>query len=246
MREPATTDNDYCSRIYARYATQLQSAPQVFNTAAARRWGKAYSHCLRGWLPGHGSARILDAGCGGNRYLDSGYTGVHGAVSPKQMALARLVTPHVAQADVFDYFAQHPARFDFIPGLDIVEHFGKDEALCFLDLLHATFKPGARLVPQTLNAESPWGSHCRYNDRTHEFGFNPNALSRLLAPTGFTAIEAREQGPVDWWGYSVSSTLRWCAWQAIRAGLKVWNTSETGDAGSGVFTRVFLILAVKS
>jgi hypothetical protein len=47
-------------------------------------------------------------------------------------------------------------------------------------------------------------------------------------------------------GYSTASTLRWCVWQAIRAGLKVWNIAETGDAGSGVFTRVFLISGVKA
>jgi 2-polyprenyl-3-methyl-5-hydroxy-6-metoxy-1,4-benzoquinol methylase len=242
-------NTDYRARIYERYASGFQSAPETFDIEAARRWGRAYRHYLKGWLPERRDARILDVACGGGKllqfYLDAGYTDVHGVdVSPEQVALARQVTPSVTQANVLEYLAGQVERFDFISGLDIVEHFRKDEVLAFLDLCHAALKPGGRLVLQTPNAESPWGTHHRYNDLTHELGFNPNALSRLLALVGFDAIEAREQGPVPW-GYSAASTLRWCVWQAIRAGLKVWNIAETGDAGSGVFTRVFLVSAKK-
>jgi len=239
---------DYRVRIYERYASRFQSAPGVIDVNAARRWGKAYHHYLRGWLPEHRDARILDVACGGGKllqfYLDAGYIDVHGVdLSPEQVALARQVTPNVAQANVLDYLAENPGRFDLISGLDIVEHFRKDEVLQFLDLCFAALKPGGRLVLQTPNAESPWGTYHRYNDLTHELAFNPNALSRLLDLVGFEAIVAREQGPVRW-GYSVASTLRWCVWQCIRAGLKAWNVAETGDAGSGVFTRVFLLTGI--
>lgn len=236
---------DYRARIYERYASNFQSAPQFFDVTAARRWGKAYRHYLRGWLPERRDARILDVACGGGRllqfYLDAGYTEVHGVdVSPEQVALARQVTPNVTQVSALDYLAEHPGRFDLISGLDIVEHFRKDEVLHFLDQCFGALKPAGRLVLQTPNAESPWGTQHRYNDLSHELAFNPNALSRLLALVGFEAIEAREQGPVPW-GYGPASTLRWCAWQAIRAALKVWNIAETGYPGSEVFTRVFLM-----
>ncbi len=241
------TGTDYRARIYERYASRFQSASETFDVGAARRWGRSYRHYLRGWLPADPDAPILDVACGGGRLLqffrDGGYRDVHGVdVSPEQVALARQVTHNVVQADVLDYLAGQPARFDLITGLDIVEHFGKGETLRFLDLCYAALRPGGRLVLQTPNAESPWGTHHRYNDLTHELGFNPNALSRLLAMVGFETIEAREMGPVPF-GYSFNSTLRWFVWQAIRAGLKVWNLAETGDAGSGVFTRVFLISA---
>ena len=220
----------------------------MFEVEASRRWGKAYRHYLRGWLPARRAACILDVACGGGKllqfYLDAAYTDAHGVdLSPEQVALARQVTPNVTQANVLDYLAINPGRFDLLSGLDIVEHFRKDEVLQFLDLCFAALKPSGRLVLQTPNAESPWGTYHRYNDLTHELAFNPNALSRLLDLVGFEAIEAREQGPVRW-GYSVASTLRWCVWQCIRAGLKAWNVAETGDAGSGVFTRVFLLTGI--
>lgn len=241
---------DYRTRIYERYASRFQSAPENFDIEAARRWGRAYHYYLRGWLPQDRNSRLLDVACGGGKllqfFIDAGYHDVQGVdISPEQVALARQVTPNVVQADTLAYLAEQKGRFDLITGLDIVEHFRKDEVLRFLDLCFATLKPGGRLVLQTPNAESPLGMCVRYGDFTHELGFNPNALTRLLALVGFKAIEARELGPVPW-GYSAASSLRWIVWQAIRAGLKVWNVAETGDAGSGVFTRVFLVGAVRT
>ena len=240
---------EYRTRIYERYASRFQSAPANFGIEAARRWGRAYRHYLRGWLPERRDACILDVACGGGKllqfYLDAGYSDVHGVdVSHEQVALARQVTPNVTQANVLEYLVGQVGQFDFISGLDIVEHLRKDEVLAFLDLCYAALKPGGRLVLQTPNAESPWMPAVRYGDFTHEVGFTPNALSRLLALVGFKTIETREQGPVPW-GYSAASTLRWCVWQTIRIGLKVWNIAETGDAGSGVFTRVFIVSARK-
>jgi 2-polyprenyl-3-methyl-5-hydroxy-6-metoxy-1,4-benzoquinol methylase len=239
----------YRERIYERYASGFQSSSGVFDMKAARRWGKAYHYYLRDWLPVNREARILDVGCGGGKllqfYLDVGYTKIQGVdVSPEQVTLAKQVTPNVTQANVLEYLAQHRARFDFISGFDIVEHFQKEEALHFLDLCYGALNRSGRLVLQTPNAESPWGTHHRYNDLTHEIGLNPNALSRLLTLVGFGDVEAREQGPIPW-GYSIASTVRWCVWQGIRAGLTVWNVAETGDSGSGVFTRIFLISGIR-
>jgi SAM-dependent methyltransferase len=145
---------------------------------------------------------------------------------------------------VIKYLEAHLGEYDLIAGLDIVEHFHKPEVLRFLDACRAALRPGGRLILQTPNCDSPWGIAHRYNDFTHEIGFNPNALSRLLHLTGFAETEPREMGPVPF-GYSVVSTLRYLVWRMIRVALKVCNVAETGDAGSGVLTRVFLISGIK-
>ncbi len=247
MKESTSAPQDYRARIYEHYASNFQNAPQTFNIEAARRWGGAYRYYLRDWLPNDKGAHILDVACGGGKLLqffrDTGYNNVYGVdISPEQVALARQVTLNIVEANVLDYLAENRGRFDLITGLDIVEHFRKDEVLRFLDLCFAALKPGGRLVLQTPNAESQWGTHHRYNDLTHELGFNPDALNRLLALVGFDAIQARELGPIPF-GYSVASTLRWLMWEAIRVGLKVWNLAEIGNTGSRIFTRNFLICA---
>lgn len=236
---------DYRSRIYKRYATNFQDAPAEFDPNAAMRWGRAYQYYFRSWLPSDGNARIVDLACGGGKLLYLlrfyGYGNAEGVdVSPEQVALARQVGLAVHEGDALDFLEAHPGMYDLITALDLIEHLHKPEVLRFLDGCRAALKPGGRLILQTPNAESPWGSLHRYNDFTHEVGFNPNSLSRLLRLAGFVAVEARELGPVPW-GYSLASTGRWLIWQAIRLGLKLWNIAETGSAGSGVVTRVFVI-----
>ncbi len=240
---------DYRTRIYENYATNFQDAPETFDETAAWNWGRAQRHYLRGWLPDDKNAKIVDLACGGGKLLyffkRMGYTDITGVdISPEQVKLAKQATPGVDEANVLEWLEAHPAGFDLITGFDIVEHFHKDEVLRFLDACQAALKPGGRLVLQTPNAESPWGTVHRYNDFTHEVGFNPNALSRLLSLTGFQRIVSRETGPIPI-GHSVKSTIRYLIWQCIRASLKLWNLAETGGAGSGVFTRVFLITAEK-
>lgn len=240
---------DYRTRIYEKYASQFQSAAERFNPQQAARWGRAYDYYFRGYLPSSKDTAIADVACGGGRLLhffrQRGYTNLTGVdISPEQVALARQVTPNVVQDSVLDFLEAHPESFGLITGLDIVEHFQKDETLRFLDACYAALKPGGRLILQTPNAESPWGTVHRYNDFTHEVCFNPNALVRLLRLCGFSHIEAREQSPVPW-GYSLSSSARYLVWRAIRLGLMLYNVAETGGVGSGVFTRILIASARK-
>lgn len=240
---------DYRTRIYENYASNFQDAPKIFDEDTAWHWGRAYRYYLRGWLPKDKCAKIVDLACGGGRLLyffkRMGYENISGVdISPEQVKLARQVTPNVEEANVLDWLESHPAGFDLITGLDIVEHFHKPEVVRFLDACHAALKPGGRLILQTPNVDSPWGLSIRYGDFTHEVGFNSNVLSRLLSLVGFERIESRETGPVPL-GHSLKSTVRYMIWQTIRAGLKLWNLAETGDAGKGVFTRVFLISGIE-
>lgn len=240
---------DYRTHLYEHYGATMQSAPERFDQAASRRWGKAYDWYLRGWLPASQDARIVDLACGYGRLLhlfrERGYRNIAGVdISPDQVRRARQVVSDVHEANVLDFLDAHPGEFDLITALDLIEHLTKDEALRFLAACFAALKPVGRLVLQTPNADSPFGMASRYGDLTHELCFNVNALTRLLALHGFTAIEAREVGPVPW-GYSLASSMRWVVWQGIRAGLKVWNLAETGAAGEGVFSRNFLIAGVR-
>ncbi len=241
--------SEYRNRIYQNYGTNFQDASESFSLKRAMNWGRGYVYYLRGWLPADRKAAIADVACGGGKLLYlyqhlqyENFIGVD--ISPEQVALARQITPQVVQADVLNWLEENPNTFDLITGFDIVEHLEKPEVLRFLDACYKALKPGGRLVLQTPNAETPWGTMHRYNDLTHEVCFNPNLLSRLLRLSGFMFVESRETGPVPW-GYSLFSSIRFLIWQIIRLGLKIWNLAETGSSGSGVFTRVFLITALK-
>lgn len=240
---------DYRARIYERYASDWQDAAPEFDESGSRRWGKAYRYYLRGWLPDYKEARIVDLACGGGRLLYflkmQNFTNVRGVdISKEQVQLARQVVPDVIEADVIKFLERHRDTFDLIIGLDIVEHFKKPEVLNFLDACYAALRYNGRLILQTSNADSPWGTMHRYNDFTHELSFGPNSLGRLLRLSGFGEIVARETGPVPL-GYSLVSTMRYAVWRAIRTSFKIWRLAEMGDMGSGVFTQIFLISGVK-
>ena len=236
--------SEYRSRIYADYATQFQDAKEIFDQAGSRRWGKAYDHYLRSWLPEDKGAAIVDLACGGGKLLhflkERGYHCLKGVdISPEQVRLARQVIPEVKESDILDFLLEHRNRFDVILGLDIIEHFQKDEVLRFLDGCCSALKPSGRLILQTPNGCSILGGAIRYGDFTHEVCFTPDSITRLMQLCGFRDIEVREQGPIPW-GYSAMSTARSLSWQAIRLGLKLWNMTETGNTGGGIFSRVFL------
>lgn len=240
---------EYRKTIYENYGSRFQEAQKAFNPTDAARWGKAYDWYFRGWLPNDKNGEILDVGCGGGKLLyffkSRGYVNLTGVdISPEQVRLARQVVPQVIEGDVLDFLAGTKGRFDLIIGLDIVEHFTKDEILKFLGLCHAALCPGGRLILQTPNAESPFGGTVFHGDFSHEVLVSPNSLLRLLDLKGFRSYEAREQGPVPF-GYSPASTLRWIIWRVLRSLLEAWNLAETGKKGSGVLTRVFLVSAVK-
>lgn len=230
--------------IYSSRGGDCHEAQSIFDLPSAKRWGRAYRWYLRGWLPEQKNATISDLGCGNGRLLyffkEQGYTNLVGVdISPDQVVLAQQVVSNVVQMSALDWLTDKRRQLDLIVSLDFIEHLYRDEVLNFLDLCHASLKPGGRLILQTPNADSPFGIAVRYGDITHECIYNANQLVRLLRRAGFADIEYREQSPVPI-GYSLSSTFRWIIWLMIRSGLQLWNLAETG-ARLPVLTRVFLI-----
>lgn len=239
----------YRDRIYAGYGKIFQDAPETFDPNAALRWGRALRYHLRGWLPESMAVRIVDLACGAGKllhfFIEHGYQRIEGVdISPDQVALSRQVTSNVIHGDIIEFLEANPGQFDLITGFDIIEHFHKDEALRFLDGAYAALKPGGRLILQTPNAGIPWGAQPRYGDFTHEIGFTPNALGRLLRMVGFYGIEARECDPPPY-GLSLFSCIRYVLWQVIRVQRMACNLIETGSTGDRVYTRIFLMSGLR-
>ena len=239
--------SDYRDRIYAAYASRGRQLPSSPDPAAVGVRSRYLAQVLAGWLPDDRGASIVDLGCGTGDVLAAfetfGYTALAGVdLSAEQVRVAREIVPQVEQGDLFEYLADRRQAFDLITGFDVIEHLRKDEVLPFLEACHRALKAGGRLILQTPNAESPWGSAIRYGDFTHEVCFTPGSLEWLLRLSGLEDVEARETGPrpVGW-----RSRGRVFLWRLMRLYVALWNLVETGSAGSGIYTRVFLVSAVK-
>jgi len=234
---------DYRSRIYESYASSFQGVDLCFDGGAAKRWGRNYETYLRGWLPQDKGAAILDVACGGGYLLhflkSKGYANLSGIdISNEQVGLARQVCEEVIEGDVLDYLSYTSERYDLIIGLDIVEHFGKNEVIPFLEGCGRALNPGGRIILQTPNANSPWGAMYRYGDFSHEVIYNPKVLSHLMQIAGFGDPEAREAGPVV---QGIKSAVRYGLWKMMRLAVKAGHYIETGGSGGSILTRAFLI-----
>ena len=235
---------DYRERLYENYASLVMRSSQAFDEAAADRWGKAYDHYLRGWLPADKNAAVLDVACGAGRLLHffkrRGYANLTGVdLSPEQVSRARQVIPNVVQGDVLAFLAAHPESFDIITGLDLIEHLEKPTVVHFFDACHRALRPRGRLILETVNGDTPMALPVLYGDFTHQSCLTPQTLVSLMTMTGYSDIEIRETGPIPA-GYSLKSSLRYLAWRMLRMGRRLANTIETGGAGSDVLTRVMV------
>lgn len=240
-----TNKPDYRQRIYKEYMSYSQNLKVPLNSRTIKRWEQSYDSYLKGWLPQRKDASIIEVACGSGRLLHffkaRKYTSVTGVdISPEQVQQAENIVEAVVQADILDFLEKVDKTYDLIIGLDIIEHFHKDEVLRFLDACYKALKPHGRLILQLPNGESIFGAAVFYGDFTHEVHFAPTGLQRLLNLCHFCNIEIRETGPVI---HDLVSAMRYVAWQLVRLLIKAWNLIETGDCGTGVFTRVFLISA---
>lgn len=238
---------DYREIIYSRYTSQYMAEYLVFDQSRYEKEAVSLQNRLEQWLPADKDANILDVACGAGQFLyflnKKGYVNVAGVdVSPEQVEISRNVCSNVVLTDALAYLTEHKNAFDLITGFDVIEHFHKSELFPILDAMHAALKPGGRLILQTPNAESPWGMKVRYGDLTHELAFEPSVLRRTLAAAGFFSYEARECGPFV---HGFKSFIRCGVWQILRQFLKLWNLAEVGNAGSGIYTRVFIAKADK-
>lgn len=238
---------DYRTRVYRAYLSRGSARAPVFDRLAAERRAQLLARVLKGWLPDDRDLPIADLGCGSGEVLSflrgCGYTRVVGVdISPEQVKAAREVMPDVVEADLFDFLDRHEEDLGLIFALDLLEHLNKEEILRFLDASHRALRDGGRLILQTPNAESPMASALRYGDFTHEVCFTPSSLGWLLNLVGFTGVESREGGPRPLGFLSLGRTL---LWRLFRRGIWLWNLAETGSAGSGIYTRVFLISGIR-
>lgn len=237
----------YRKKIYDKYATILGASTEFPDEAAMQKWGRPYDYFLSGFLPEDKDAVILDVACGSGSLLhffkSRKFTHVQGVdISPEQVALARTVTDEVVEMDAIAYLKLHRGKFDFIIGLDIVEHLNKEELLDFLDACREALKRAGRLVFQTPNPASPMSGSVVFGDLTHEIAVTPSCLGRLLRLVGFDDYQARECGPVP---RGLASSIRFYLWQMVRGTMFLYDLIEMGGNEYPIYTRVFLATAVK-
>ena len=169
-------------------------------------------------LPANKDAKIVDLGCGFGTFvkpaMDAGYTNVSGYdISQEQVDVAhQLGLKNVHLSSIDDYFAKGE-KADVIVGLDIIEHFTKDELIAFLHNVKESLNPGGKAIFRTPNMDAPQTSVFAYGDISHEVFLNKSSALQVMSAMGFSKTEVygglvRNTNPllevmrrIGWWKY---------------------------------------------
>ncbi|HBN03695.1 MAG TPA: hypothetical protein DD396_06580 [Bacteroidetes bacterium] len=179
-------------------------------------------------LPQDKSAKIVDLGCGFGTFvkpaMDAGYTHVSGYdISEEQVAVAHMLgMTNVHHSSIDSYFAKGE-KVDVIVGLDIIEHFTKNELIDFLLNVKKGLNPGGKAIFRTPNMDAPQTSVYAYGDISHEVFLNKSSALQITSAVGFEKVEVfgglvRNTNPlkevirsIGWWKYkTLKKTVLFC------------------------------------
>jgi len=186
----------YRDTFYKRYfSSQVGKAdPAAFKAVfEEQKW--FFSHEIIPHFPKDKALKILDIGCGNGSLLaaakEKGFTNVIGIdISPEQVEIAnKLGVVEVRQGNLNDLINSGTETFDLVSGMDIIEHFSKDELTDLVVNLKKILNPGGMLIFRTPNMDAPMTSAFSYGDFTHECLLNKSSALQLMKSCGYTNAE---------------------------------------------------------
>jgi 2-polyprenyl-3-methyl-5-hydroxy-6-metoxy-1,4-benzoquinol methylase len=209
---------NYRDIIYNNYFSTQVNKLNVDHTAMLRKQSRHNRQELIHLLPSNKDARIVDLGCGFGTFvkpaMDAGYNHVEGYdISQEQVKVAhQLGIKNVHCMDIDGFFTKGE-KVDVLVGLDIIEHFTKDELMNFLTKAKQCLNPGGKIILRTPNMDAPHTSLYAYGDISHETFLNKSSALQVMSSIGFTSTEVngglvRNQNPlleiirkIGWWKY---------------------------------------------
>ncbi len=141
------------------------------------------------------SIKIVDIGCGigslVKTFNDAGYTNVIGIdISEEMVGVAHtLGISGVQQGDIISFLQNNKTTFDLITGIDIIEHFTKDELVALLILVKDALRPNGIAIFRTPNMDSLYASVFANGDFTHENYLNSSSAKQVMLNCGFNEVK---------------------------------------------------------
>lgn len=184
---------NYRETIYHNYfSTQVNKQARDYKSMLEEQT-KHNSLELIKFLPKDKSCKIVDLGCGFGTFvkpaMDAGYTNVIGYdISEEQVKVANsLGLQNVKHCSIDEFFTRNE-KADIIVGLDIIEHFTKDELIQFLHHVKNTLNDGGKAIFRTPNLDAPQTSVYAYGDFSHEVFLTKSSALQVMKALGFSKV----------------------------------------------------------
>ena len=243
---------EYRKVLYANYHTTQSGRASL--TSAEALFEREKRQFEREILPLLHSAsktsRIFDMGCGSGSLLkglkDAGYTNVIGMdLSEEQVNMAHdFGVSEVVLGDAMQFFRSSEEQFDIIIGMDIIEHFTKDELVELLQLIQSKLKKGGMAIFRTPNMDAPIATAFAIGDFTHENYLNASSAEQVMLSCGFSNVSVvpsfmRVNG-------FLKEGLRGILYRLLNLRLKLQLFATARSTQKVLFTPNLIIVGVKS
>jgi 2-polyprenyl-3-methyl-5-hydroxy-6-metoxy-1,4-benzoquinol methylase len=243
---------EYRKVLYANYHTTQSGRASL--TSAEALFEREKRQFEREILPLLHSASktsgIFDMGCGSGSLLkglkDAGYTNVIGMdLSEEQVNMAHeFGVSEVVLGDAMQFFRSSEEQFDVITGMDIIEHFTKDELVELLLLIQSKLKKGGMAIFRTPNMDAPIATAFAIGDFTHENYLNASSAEQVMLSCGFSNVRVvpsfmRVNG-------FMKEGLRGILYRLLNLRLKLQLFATARSTQKVLFTPNLLIVGVKS
>ena len=87
------------------------------------------------------------------------------------------------------FLKENIEKFDVITGIDIIEHFSKDELMEVLNAVRNSLKANGIAIFRTPNLDAPFATLFANGDFTHENYLNYSSANQVLLTAGFSEIQ---------------------------------------------------------
>ena len=243
---------EYRKVLYANYHTtqsgraSLTSAEKLF----VREKKQFVSEILPLLQSVPKTAKIFDMGCGSGSLLkglkEAGFTQVMGMdLSEEQVKMAHdFGVSEVVLGDAMHFFRNSQEQFDVITGMDIIEHFTKDELVELLQLIERKLLPGGLAIFRTPNMDAPIATAFAIGDFTHENYLNASSAEQVMLSCGFNGVKVLPSFMrVDGW---FKEQLRSVLFRILQLRLKLQLFATARSTQKVLFTPNLLIMGAKS
>ncbi len=211
--------------------------------------GRTLSKEILPLMPSDKNAAVLDMGCGFGSLIytlkQNGYKNLKGIdLSEGQVKVAHEIgLNEIELQDLLPYLKNHTSSFDVITGIDIIEHFSKDELVEVLTCVKNALKPNGIAIFRTPNLDAPFASLFSNGDFTHENYINYSSANQLMLSMGFKNILVKDS-VMEANGF-LKELFRKAIWMVMKTFIKLLLFSTARTTRAMVFSPNLIIKVTK-
>jgi 2-polyprenyl-3-methyl-5-hydroxy-6-metoxy-1,4-benzoquinol methylase len=241
----------YRERFYKQYY-RSQAGRSNFNANIVDKLSIDERHFRKEILPlidKPKDATILDIGCGYGSlvytFQKAGFKNTIGIdLSEEQVKVAsQLGIEGVSLQDIKSHLLASTGKYDVITGIDIIEHFSKDEVIELLDMVKNSLNSEGIAIFRTPNVDAPYSTVFYYGDFTHENFLNFSSATQLMGNIGFSQIQVLSSVILVQGAFK--NFIRKCAWYVVISFSRLVLFASGRTSASVIFTPNLVIKVKK-